>query len=280
MDKRLENKLEKTLELIEELRDIISNKDEFKVKCEQIAKENEDILILTSVDNAFRKFDIMAQTFSISDFEDKDRAKKIKGLLMNCREFIIRKWYINTDFLNYLEKLDDDLYLIYELFNSDEYMSNSDLDITFKYNGSKWTYGELLYIEEEFEITNYSDIEIIDNNTILNDSNIYDSIKKHDLQSIENAADALDNANIRRYNEDDIKEFLAEYDCVTIANIADDLLIYKNRDEFNEYVVDELLLSDLPDFVKRYFDYNAYWNGEARYSYTEMSNGTIFYTNF
>lgn len=270
------NKIEDAVVVVKNVISILSDEGNVKRRCEEIAKDNEGFVSLIQIHRSISDYVKLADAVKDNEFNQLENIGVIRGILADNQSWVGKKF-------NFKEDLKEKIYAFYMeakvvlgYLENEERESLSDIEISFTYRGSTWTYGELWALEEAEAITNYSDIQIAENDTYLHKDNIEECIKKHSLSEIQDTFDAIEEADFDSFDRDDIREFLSEYDCSTIQQLASDFHFYQDMDAFEEQVVDEIVLQGIDsDIVRNCFDYQKYWNSYARYQYTELSNGTI-----
>ena len=274
----MSGKIENAISITKELINVISQEDHVKKRCQELEQENEGFVMLIQIHNIVREYGKLAEEVKDNEFNELKSINQIRGMLVEHQSWFTRR-FIFKEMKEQTYNLVAEAKQILSYLKDEERESYSDLEIIFTYKGSKWTYGELLVLEDNEAITNYSEITISENDTYLADVNIMECVKGHCLSEIEDTLNALDEISIERYDRSDIREILADYNCNTILQRASDFMIYEDRDEFNS-MLDETWLVDVPESIRNYFDYNKYWHSEARFEYYEATNGTIFYSQF
>ena len=275
-------KIEHAIEVTRNMITALSDESRVKARCEELAKDNEGWASLPQIHRSIGEYVKLADEVKDNEFNQLENIGVIRGMLADLRTWVLgRKYSFKDNLKDKIEALASEAYVIERFLENNERESMSDRDISFTYKGSTWTYGELWALEEEDAITNYSEISIAENDTYLHADNIMECIKRHSLSTIEEVLDVLDGLDLDNYDKDDIREFLRDYDCQTIVKCADDFVFYSDRDSFDDNYVDEVVLQGIEnEVVKICFDYDAYWQKYARYTYTELSNGTIAYSDF
>ena len=273
----MNGKIENAINVTDELIKVMSQEGHVKKRCQELEKENEGFVMLIQIHNIVRDYGKLAEEVKNNEFNELQSIDQIRGILTEHQSWFTRK-YTFKEMAEQTYNLVAEAKQVLAYLEDEERESYSDLEITFTYKGSKLTYGELVALEDNEAITNYSEIELADNGTILHKDNIMECVQKHKLSQIQDTVDSLKDTAIEDFDRDDIRWFLSQYDCSTIEQLASDFMFYEDRESFDENYVYGIVLQGIDnETVKNYFDYDKYWDRDAKYAFIELGNGTIAY---